>query len=131
MFGCDRAVDVHGLARADTGVVSLLCTGQLPPSFIDYALRAGADGVVVTGCAEDGCYYRHGNRWTAQRLRASANPTCVCRYPRERVRVAWAAAGERARLEAEIEDFRRVLAALPPAAVRRAARPKRREAVLG
>lgn len=127
VFGCDRAADTRALARADTGVVSLLCTGQLPPSFIDYALRSGADGVVVTGCAEDGCYYRHGNTWTAQRIAGAREPHLRVSVPRERVSVVWAAAGERARLRAAVERFRSALRALPPAARRRAARPKRRE----
>ena len=68
VFGCDHAVDVHRFARADTGAVSLLCAGQLPPSFVEYALRGGADGVLVAGCERDGCRYRLGDAWTAERL---------------------------------------------------------------
>ena len=68
VFGCDRAADVRRLARADTAAVSLLCTGQLPPSFVEYALRSGADGVLVSGCARDGCHFRLGDEWVEQRL---------------------------------------------------------------
>ncbi|MCL4801416.1 MAG: hydrogenase iron-sulfur subunit [Burkholderiales bacterium] len=131
VFGCDRAADVGSLARADTGVVSLLCTGQLPPSFIDYVLRSGADGVLVTGCAEDGCYYRHGNTWMAQRIAGEREPHLRVSVPRERVRVVWAAAGERARLAAALDGFRRALAALPPVEPRARTRPKRKEAAIG
>ncbi|MCC6608170.1 MAG: cytochrome b N-terminal domain-containing protein [Burkholderiales bacterium] len=129
VFGCDRAADVRALARPDTGVISLLCIGQLPPSFIDFALRGGADGVLVTGCAEDGCYYRHGNTWTAQRIAGEREPHLRVSVPRARVRVAWAAAVELGRLGAEIEAFRSALAKLPPA--QRAVRRKRKEVALG
>jgi coenzyme F420-reducing hydrogenase delta subunit/ferredoxin len=131
VFGCDRAVDVQALARADTGVISLLCTGQLPPSFIDYALRSGADGVVVTGCAEDGCYYRHGNTWTAQRIAGLREPHLRVSVPRERVCVLWAAAGDLAGLRGALERFRSALRALPPLEKPRAARRKRKETALG
>jgi len=131
VFGCDRAADVRALRRPDTGVISLLCTGQLPPSFIDYALRSGADGVVVTGCAEEGCFYRHGNTWTAQRIAGVREPHLRVSVPRRRVSVVWAAAGELAQLRAAVEHFRGTLDALPPEEARRAARPKRKEVVVG
>jgi len=42
VFGCDKGVDVRGLANLDTAAISLICTGMLPPSFIEYALRAAS-----------------------------------------------------------------------------------------
>jgi len=131
IFGCDRAADARSLERPDTGVISLLCTGQLPPSFIDYALRSGADGVLVTGCAEDGCYYRHGNTWTAQRIAGVREPHLRVSVPRERVQVVWAAVNDMADLRAAIEHFRPALADLPPAKARHTARPKREEIAVG
>lgn len=131
VFGCDRAADARRLARSDTGVISLLCTGQLPPSFIDYALRSGADGVLVTGCAEDGCFYRHGNTWAAQRIAGDREPHLRVSVPRERVRIAWADATRLADLRAAVESFRRKLATLSPDGERRTARPKRKEAAIG
>ena len=44
------------------------CTGQLPPSFVEYALRDGAAGVLVSGCKPGGCEFRLGTRWTEERL---------------------------------------------------------------
>jgi coenzyme F420-reducing hydrogenase delta subunit/NAD-dependent dihydropyrimidine dehydrogenase PreA subunit len=131
VFGCDRAADVRRLERADTGVISLLCTGQLPPSFIDYALRSGADGVLVTGCVEDGCYYRHGNTWAAQRIAGDREPHLRVSVPRERVRIAWADATRADDLRAAVEAFRTTLATLPPDRERRTARPKRKEVAIG
>ncbi|MEK7260779.1 MAG: cytochrome b N-terminal domain-containing protein, partial [Pseudomonadota bacterium] len=39
VFGCDRAADVHRLRGPGVATVSLMCAAQLPPSFVDYALR--------------------------------------------------------------------------------------------
>jgi coenzyme F420-reducing hydrogenase delta subunit len=131
VFGCDRAADARRLERSDTGVISLLCTGQLPPSFIDYALRSGADGVLVTGCAEDGCYYRQGNTWAAQRIAGGREPHLRVSVPRERVRSAWVDATRLGDLRATVEAFRSTLATLPPDPARRTARPKRKELASG
>jgi ferredoxin len=40
----------NALAAPDTAVMSLICAGMLPPSFVEYALRSGADGVMVAAC---------------------------------------------------------------------------------
>jgi coenzyme F420-reducing hydrogenase delta subunit/ferredoxin len=131
VFGCDRAADVRLLARADTGVLSLLCTGQLPPSFIEYALRSGADGVLVTGCALDGCYFREGNTLVAERLAGDREPHLRTSVSPERVRTAWAAAGELDQLIAETTAFRADLARRAGAHPDRAAPPKRKQASHG
>ncbi|HLB14115.1 MAG TPA: hydrogenase iron-sulfur subunit [Burkholderiales bacterium] len=123
VFGCDRAVDVRGLARADTGAVSLLCTGQLPPSFVEYALRSGADGVLVSGCPGDGCHFRLGDAWTEQRLAGEREPHLRASAPRERVRTVWTASA--ARLAHELDEFRAALAALREAPASRALPPRR------
>jgi len=126
-FGCDRAADIRALARPDTGTLSLLCTGQLPPSFIEYALRSGADGVFITGCPAQGCYFRHGNTITEERLGGGREPHLRASVPRERVRMAWAAAGDHALLAREIDAFRAALGAGALGPARPAARPKRAE----
>lgn len=73
-FGCEHGLDVENLHEPDVTGYNLLCIGLLPPSFIEYALRAGAAGVIVSGCAEGACEFRLGNEWTAQRLRGEREP---------------------------------------------------------
>jgi coenzyme F420-reducing hydrogenase delta subunit/quinol-cytochrome oxidoreductase complex cytochrome b subunit len=109
VFGCDRAVDVRSLARADTGAVGLLCAGELPPSFVEYALRGGADGVLIAGCARDGCYFRLGDEWVEQRLQGRREPHLRASVPRERVRTVWTS--DAGRLAAELDGFRAALVA--------------------
>jgi coenzyme F420-reducing hydrogenase delta subunit/ferredoxin len=110
VFGCDQAVDVRGVQRADTGAMSLVCAGQLPPAFVEYALRQGADGVVVTGCGECDCAFRLGNAWTEQRLNGSREPHLRRTVSPQELRVVWAGAHEQARVAREVDAFRRALA---------------------
>ncbi|HNR22494.1 MAG TPA: cytochrome b N-terminal domain-containing protein [Steroidobacteraceae bacterium] len=113
VFGCDHGANVGALASADVIDFSLLCTGMLPPSFIEYAARHGATGVLITGCREGGCEFRLGNRWTVERLSGERKPWLRRRAPRERLRVVWADRGEEKSLQAAVRDLRN----LPPAAV--------------
>jgi coenzyme F420-reducing hydrogenase delta subunit/ferredoxin len=106
IFGCDHALDVRDLRRPDTAVLSLLCSGQLPPGFVDYALRQGVDGVLVTGCAQCDCEFRLGNTWTEQRLRAEREPRLRSSVSAQHLRIVWAGRGEAARVERELVDFR-------------------------
>ena len=81
--GDDGGVDLAPLSDARTATLSLLCAAQLPPSFVDYALRAGADGVLVTGCRDGDCTYRLGNRWVAERLAGTRAPRLRASVPQE------------------------------------------------
>jgi coenzyme F420-reducing hydrogenase delta subunit/ferredoxin len=112
VFGCDQAANASALEDDATVVLSLLCTGMLPPSFVEYALRDGADGVLVTGCREGGCAYRLGNDWTTARLAGMREPHLRANVPAERLRVVWAGSNDGARLANELAGFRSSLAAL-------------------
>jgi coenzyme F420-reducing hydrogenase delta subunit/quinol-cytochrome oxidoreductase complex cytochrome b subunit/NAD-dependent dihydropyrimidine dehydrogenase PreA subunit len=125
VFGCDCAVDVRALADPDTAVLSLVCTAQLPPSFIEYAVRGGADGVLVTGCQSGSCEYRLGNRWVEARIAGAREPHLRVNVPRERVQMVWAGPLEQDLLVQALAQFRAALAALDerhrPRALARAA----------
>jgi len=106
VFGCDHGADVRALDGNATAAVSLLCTGMLPPSFIEYALRSGADGVVISGCRDGGCEFRLGMQWTEERLGRSREPHLRGLVPQDRLRLVHAARGEGRQLAAAVEDFR-------------------------
>lgn len=74
VFCCEQGADASGLAADDVLVLPLICTGQLPPSFVEYALRDGAAGVLVASCRDGGCAFRLGARWTAERLAGRREP---------------------------------------------------------
>jgi coenzyme F420-reducing hydrogenase delta subunit len=112
VFGCECAAQVRRLESLDTAVLNLMCTGLLPPSFVEYALRGGADGVLVTGCREGSCAYRFGTQWTEQRLAGAREPHLRQTVPAERLRLAWADGHEMSHLKATLEDFRKHLQTL-------------------
>jgi coenzyme F420-reducing hydrogenase delta subunit/quinol-cytochrome oxidoreductase complex cytochrome b subunit len=125
VFGCDCAAAVSRLEAPDVAVFSLLCTGQLPPSFVEYALRSGADGILITGCRAGDCQYRVGNALTRERLEREREPHLRTNVAPQRVRVAWYSAGEGTALRAELERFRAALSALPRSRAVRTSRSKR------
>ncbi len=111
VFGCDQGANVASLAGKDLASFSLICTGMLPPSFVEYALRGGAAGVLVTGCRGNGCAFRLGNRWTAERLAGIREPHLRARPPGKALRIAWADRGEEAALAVVLDNLRQALAA--------------------
>jgi coenzyme F420-reducing hydrogenase delta subunit/ferredoxin len=109
-FGCSAALARMG--DASTVALVLPCAAQLPPSFVEYALRAGAHGVLVAGCSRGDCTFRLGDRWTADRVAAAREPHLRPIVPRERVMLAWV--GEDAsELARALAAFRASLACLP------------------
>jgi coenzyme F420-reducing hydrogenase delta subunit len=107
VFGCDHGAAASTLAAPDVAVFSLMCTGQLPPSFVEYALRDGADGVLITGCQGTGCEFRLGARWTEERLAGAREPHLRTQVPRERLVTAWADPGQESLLQAALQRLRR------------------------
>lgn len=110
VFGCERAADLQAARAAGATAISLVCTGMLPPSFIEYALRAGAAGVLITGCADGECEFRLGSRWTEERIARVRAPQLRANVPSPRVRIAWAGRAEERTLCSELAQFRCSLA---------------------
>ncbi len=122
VFGCDHGVDVRTLQAADTATISLLCTGQLPPAFVEYALRVGAAGVLVTACPEGGCEYRLGTQLVRERLQGSREPYLRRTVSPREWRMVPAGRHQLDRVRHELESFRAALSAHAPLAVGNAAR---------
>jgi coenzyme F420-reducing hydrogenase delta subunit len=108
LFGC-AADEVEAVADAHTAAVPLVCAGQLPPALVEYALRAGADGVMVTGCREGDCEFRLGNRWTDARIAGVREPRLRASVSPQRVRLAWIGRGRLRALRCELREFRQSL----------------------
>lgn len=115
VFGCAHGAHAGRLAAADTAVIELVCAGMLPPSFVEYALRTGADGVLVASCRESGCDYRLGERWTIERLSRRREPQLRGRIPAERLAAAFVSANDDGALAAALAAFRNRLRSLPAA----------------
>lgn len=105
VFSCAQAGDWEVIADASTAVLPLECAGMLPPSFIEYALRLGAQGVVITGCRESDCEFRLGDKWVQNRMTGAREPRLRAAAPRERIAVVWAG-NQRDKLLQVIADLR-------------------------
>ena len=123
VFVCEGAASSNAFAADDIAVIELICVGQLPPSFIEYALRNGADGIFINACPGGDCRFRLGERWLHERLDGTREPHLRATVSRQRVRVAGLGAGEEKKMHDEIERLRAQLAALPPRPARRARAP--------
>jgi quinol-cytochrome oxidoreductase complex cytochrome b subunit/coenzyme F420-reducing hydrogenase delta subunit/Fe-S-cluster-containing hydrogenase component 2 len=122
VYGCDHGNKVAALADSGTAAVSLPCTGMLPPSMIDYALRKGdAAGVLITGCGCGDCHYRLGNQWMEQRIRGEREPHLRERVDRSRIRVIWASDAHREQVERVLGTLQAAVAEQPAAGATAAA----------
>ena len=78
VLGCQCAARPERTQEEGTGLrlasVELPCAGMVPPSFVEYAMRLGADGVIVASCPPLDCAYRFGDQWIAERLRGDREP---------------------------------------------------------
>ncbi|MBX3636916.1 MAG: hydrogenase iron-sulfur subunit [Rubrivivax sp.] len=106
VFACGQGAATAPLAAPDLLVMRLVCAGQLPPSFVEYALRDGAAGVVVAGCRDGGCAFRLGARWTAERLAGQREPHLRADVPAERMCLVAADAGDEAVLREAVAALR-------------------------
>jgi coenzyme F420-reducing hydrogenase delta subunit/ferredoxin len=127
VFGCRWGADGARLEGPSTAAIELLCAAMLPPSFVEYALRAGADGVLVAGCREGDCEFRTGDALIAARLGAERKPALRASVERERVRLVTAGRTDLDGLRRHLDSFRADLQRLPAGGLRHALPPKRQE----
>lgn len=106
IFGCKCGANANVLAAPDTAVINLLCTGALSPAFVEYALRGGADGVLLASCRSGGCEYRLGDRWTAERLSGLREPHLRNKVPLARVQQVHVSNNDNTVLAEALREFR-------------------------
>lgn len=112
VFGCDNAVDVEELKADNVAVVNFFCAGMIPPTLVEYALKKGADGVLITGCRSGDCYFRFGNIWLDQRFEGRRKPVLRQRADHRRIAVCRAAATEGGKLRHQLAQFQGHIAGL-------------------
>jgi ferredoxin/coenzyme F420-reducing hydrogenase delta subunit len=110
VFACERGARLTAAGETGIAAIDLLCASQVPPSFVEYATRNGAAGVVIASCPDGDCEYRLGARWTKERLAGRREPHLRANVPGGRVRMIEASAGEDALLARAVQAFRVELA---------------------
>lgn len=118
-FLCDQSVEAEAIvdtetmglkATAGVKVMTLPCIGMLLPSFVEQALKSGADGVFICGCRTGDCYYREGNRWLEERFSGKRPPFLKNSTDLTRVRIYLLSALESRELLNEVRQFKEELA---------------------
>jgi len=110
---CERAADIDGICDkegncttvAGLKVVKLPCSGMIQPLMIEGAFKAGASGVIVTGCQIGDCYFREGNRMIRERLLGERGPTLKKNVDRRRILALWLSRLQRGKFETEAKEF--------------------------
>lgn len=107
LFGCDHALQVERLVADELAVVTLPCTGALPPSFADFVARnPKVEGVMISGCHGGDCYFRKGSDWSEQRLQGERMPHLRTGAGKQKVRVHWAGPHDEGNLVDALSRFR-------------------------
>ncbi|MBF0399650.1 MAG: hydrogenase iron-sulfur subunit [Magnetococcales bacterium] len=106
VYGCENSLDFSVLDGLGCAVQVVPCSGMLPPSLLDFALKRGADGVVVTGCREGDCFHRFGNRWTIARLDGTREPHLFARTDQRKIVRFWGGRSESQEMQALVRSFR-------------------------
>lgn len=112
-FACNwcsyAGADLAGVSRIQypptTRVIRVMCSGRISPMFILEALRAGADGVLVTGCHPGDCHYISGNEKAVQNIEMAHSLIRLLGIEPERLRLEWISAAEGARFAEVVREF--------------------------
>lgn len=113
VLSCAQGAQLDAVRGADVLTLPLVCTGLLPPSFLEYALRAGASGVLVVTCREGGCAFRLGERWTRERLHGQREPRLRASVPEQAWTLVAADAGDESALASALVTLRARTAKAP------------------
>lgn len=112
MFACLKwgygAADLAGVSRMkytpSVKIIKVRCTGRIDIKHILYAIKSGADGVMVVGWRPDECQYKNGN-FKAQTHVELANRILERRgFGNKRVNQYWLSSAESEKLVKSVED---------------------------
>lgn len=110
--------DLAGMSRMEypvnIRVVRVMCSSRVDPIHILYALKNGADGVLVSGCHPGDCHYMNGNHRAQRRVALLKEMLKQLGVEPERVRIEWVSASEGERFARIVKEFVSELKRLGP-----------------
>ncbi|MES0326858.1 MAG: hydrogenase iron-sulfur subunit [Gammaproteobacteria bacterium] len=109
MVGCEHGFNVNRLDNNETKGIKLMCSGMIPPTMVEYALKKGADGIMIVGCRHNDCFFRFGNLWVDKRFSGERKPILRKRADRRRIRVFGGSETDKKSIENELSSFRNEL----------------------
>ncbi len=112
------AADLAGTSRSkyahNVRMIRVMCTGRIDPTFIMRSFRAGADGVMISGCHPGECHYEGGNIKCLRRVVLLRKVLEQFGIEKERLRLIWASAAEGEKIANEANDMTKVIRKLGP-----------------
>lgn len=112
MFACLKwgygAADLAGVSRfkytPSVKIIKVRCTGRVDLKHILFAIKSGADGVMIVGWRPNECQFKHGN-FKAQTHVDLANRILERRgFGNQRVNQYWLSSAEAEKLVKSVED---------------------------
>jgi F420-non-reducing hydrogenase iron-sulfur subunit len=104
-----RAADYAGTARLQYAphlrAIRVMCSGRVEPQFVLKAFRAGADGVLISGCHPGSCHYVEGNIKALQRFQLLQRLLRQFGIEDDRFGLVWASASEGGILAAKVDTM--------------------------
>jgi len=102
-----RAADYAGTARLQYAphlrAIRVMCSGRVEPQFVLKAFRAGADGVLISGCHPGACHYIEGNIKALQRFQLLQRLLRQFGIEDDRFGLVWVSASEGGILAAKVD----------------------------
>jgi len=99
---------------ANIRVIRVMCSSRIDPVHVLYALKSGADGVLVSGCHPGDCHYINGNHRAKRRIILLKEMLKQLGLEPERVRIDWVSASEGERFTRIVKEFVEELKKLGP-----------------
>lgn len=110
--------DLAGMSRmeypANIRVIRVMCSSRVDPAHVLYALKKGADGVLVSGCHPGDCHYINGNHRAKHRIVLLKELLRQMGVEPERVKIDWVSASEGERFTRIVKEFVEELKRLGP-----------------
>jgi F420-non-reducing hydrogenase iron-sulfur subunit len=95
-------------------IIRTMCSGRVTPAFVLKAFKAGADGVLVSGCHFGDCHYISGNYKAVDQFEKTKALVKTLGLDEKRVRLEWVSAAEGPRWAQVINEFVEQITALGP-----------------
>ncbi len=112
--GADLAGTSRMAYAPNLRVIRVMCTGRVDPQFVLKAFRAGADGVLISGCHPGDCHYKEGNAKALRRHILLSRVLTQFGIEPERFRLEWVSASEGSKFQQVCNDFTERLRKLGP-----------------
>ena len=120
-FLCDWAVSAEGIVREDgtmrdlpnVTLIKVPCSGFIRPSWLEFALKNGADGTFVCGCPLGDCFNRLGNNLIQDRVAQMRRRLERQKIQPDRVGTIYYGLHEQEQFVAAVREFSDRVAQLP------------------